>query len=54
MLSFTINDLLAQARKIIHRVDPQAFAYVENVKEVIGKGFANKETELENGEDSAE
>ena len=38
---------LTQARKIIHRVDPQAFAYVENVKEVIGKGFVNKEEELD-------
>lgn len=38
---------LMQARKIIHRVDAQAFAYVENVKEVIGKGFANKEEELD-------
>ncbi len=38
---------LTQARKIIHRVDPQAFAYVEIVKEVIGKGFINKEEELD-------
>ena len=33
------------ARKIINQVDPQAFAYVEYVKEVVGKGFANKEDE---------
>ncbi len=45
---------LTYARKLINAVDPQAFAYVEVVKEVLGKGFANKETELENGEDSAE
>ena len=38
---------LVKARRIINKVDPQAFAYVENVKEVIGKGFANKELELE-------
>ena len=38
---------LVKARRIINKVDPQAFAYVENVKEVIGKGFANKEIELE-------
>ena len=37
---------LTLARKIIHRVDPQAFAYVETVKEVIGKGFVNKEEEF--------
>lgn len=49
---------LTQARKIIHRVDPQAFAYVENVKEVIGKGFVNKEEELDEpttqGDDAVE
>ena len=45
---------LVQARKIIHRVDPQAFAYVENVKEVIGKGFANKEEELDVSEHTGE
>ncbi|MBQ8505233.1 MAG: YitT family protein [Clostridia bacterium] len=39
---------LITARRIINQVDPQAFAYVENVKEVIGKGFANKEIEIEN------
>lgn len=41
---------LTLARKIIHRVDPTAFAYVENVKEVIGKGFANKEEDLDESE----
>ena len=41
---------LVKARRIINRIDPQAFAYVENVKEVIGKGFANKEIELEDEE----
>lgn len=39
---------ITHARKIINQVDPQAFAYVENVKEVVGKGFANKENDLEN------
>lgn len=38
---------LTKARKVINKVDPTAFAYVEPVKEVIGKGFANKEIELE-------
>ena len=38
---------LIKARRIINKVDPNAFAYVENVKEVIGKGFANKESELD-------
>ena len=38
---------LVKARRIINHVDPNAFAYVENVKEVIGNGFANKEIELE-------
>ena len=42
---------LVKARRIINKVDPTAFAYVENVKEVIGKGFANKELELEDAED---
>lgn len=36
---------LGKARRVISRVDPEAFAYVENVKEVIGFGFANKEIE---------
>ena len=36
---------LARARRVINQVDPEAFAYVENVKEVIGFGFANKEVE---------
>ena len=38
---------IVKARRIINQVDANAFAYVENVKEVIGKGFANKENELE-------
>lgn len=38
---------LIKARRVINQVDPNAFAYVENVKEVIGKGFVNKETELD-------
>lgn len=38
---------LTKARRIINQVDPNAFAYVENVKEVLGKGFANKESELD-------
>ena len=38
---------LVKARRIINQVDPTAFAYVENVKEVLGKGFANKESELD-------
>lgn len=48
---------LTHARRIIRQVDENAFAYVENVKEVLGKGFANKENDLEeneNGENSAE
>ena len=43
---------LVKARRIINKVDSQAFAYVENVKEVIGKGFANKEIEMETDEES--
>ncbi len=47
MLVCVINKRqLTLARKIIHKVDPQAFAYVETVKEVIGKGFVNKEDEF--------
>ena len=38
---------LVKARRIINQVDPNAFAYVENVKEVLGRGFVNKETELD-------
>lgn len=37
---------LTQARKIVNKVDSQAFAYVENVREVMGKGFVNKEDQL--------
>ncbi|MCM1043001.1 MAG: YitT family protein [Corallococcus sp.] len=40
---------LSAARRIIRRVDDKAFAYVENVKEVIGKGFVNKEEALDDG-----
>ncbi len=51
MILCVINkNQLTLARKVINRVDPNAFAYVENVREVIGKGFANKESEL--GEDN--
>lgn len=41
---------LAKARRVIRQVDPNAFAYVENVREVIGYGFANKDAELEEQE----
>lgn len=41
---------LNMARKIIRTVDPNAFAYAVNVKEVIGFGFANKEEELDNND----
>ncbi|MEG1706306.1 MAG: YitT family protein, partial [Clostridia bacterium] len=37
---------IVKARKIVKEIDPSAFAYVENVREVIGKGFTNKEEEL--------
>ncbi len=37
---------LTLARRIIGRVDSSAFAYVENVREVIGRGFANKEDKI--------
>ena len=51
MLLCVINkSQLVKARRIINKVDANAFAYVENVKEVIGKGFANKENELEGDE----
>lgn len=38
---------LTKARKIIADVDGKAFAYVENVREVIGVGFDDKEAELD-------
>lgn len=41
---------LTHARRIINQVDEKAFSYVENVKEVLGKGFANKEIELDESE----
>lgn len=37
---------LTRARRIIAEVDSNAFAYVESVREVIGKGFTNKEHDL--------
>ncbi len=40
---------LTKARRVIRQTDENAFAYVENVKEVIGKGFSNKEIELDDG-----
>ncbi len=53
MLLCVINkSQLVRARRIINQVDPNAFAYVENVREVIGKGFANKEEELEESEEA--
>lgn len=45
---------LTLARRIISRIDDKAFAYVENVREVIGLGFANKEDHLVEEKDSAE
>ena len=45
---------LTRARRVINEVDPNAFAYVENVKEVIGMGFANKELELEENHEETE
>ena len=51
MLLCVINkSQLVKARRIINKVDANAFEYVENFKEVIGKGFANKENELEGDE----
>ncbi len=47
ILCVITKNQLTLARKIINNVDPNAFAYVENVREVIGKGFANKEYELQ-------
>ncbi len=38
---------LTRARRIINQVDNTAFAYVENVREVIGTGFVNKEDKLD-------
>ncbi len=37
---------LTLARRIIGKVDASAFAYVENVREVIGRGFVNKEDHI--------
>ena len=51
MLLCVINkSQIVKARRIINQVDSAAFAYVENVKEVIGKGFANKEIELDDND----
>lgn len=41
---------LTLARRIIGKVDTSAFAYVENVREVIGRGFVNKEDNLVDGQ----
>lgn len=38
---------LTKARKIIRQIDPTCFAYVENVKEVLGRGFEDKEADLD-------
>lgn len=38
---------LSRARRVIRKCDEGAFAYVENVREVIGHGFKNKELEIE-------
>ncbi len=54
LLCVIYKSQLVRARRIINRVDPAAFAYVENVKEVLGKGFANKEIELEEDESSTD
>ncbi len=55
MLLCVINkNQLVKARRIINHIDPNAFAYVENVKEVLGKGFANKELELEQDDEPQE
>jgi uncharacterized membrane-anchored protein YitT (DUF2179 family) len=45
---------LTGARRLIRNVDPAAFAYVANVKEVLGRGFANKEVDLEKEADEAD
>ena len=50
ILCVVAKSQLVKARRIINKVDSNAFAYVENVKEVIGKGFANKESELDENE----
>ena len=52
LLCVIYKSQLVRARRIINHVDPNAFAYVENVKEVLGKGFANKEIELEQEENA--
>lgn len=52
LLCVIYKSQLVRARRIINQVDPNAFAYVENVKEVLGKGFANKEMDLEQENES--
>ncbi len=42
---------LTLARKIILSVDPSSFAYIQNVKEVMGVGFSDKEAELDFSKD---
>lgn len=41
---------LSLARRIMREIDPNAFAYVVRVKEVVGRGFVNKEEDLEKTE----
>lgn len=47
ILCVIAKNQLTLARRVINQVDPSAFAYVENVREVIGKGFANREYDLQ-------
>ena len=47
ILCVIAKNQLTLARRIINQVDPNAFAYVENVREVIGKGFANREYDID-------
>ncbi|HPG92123.1 MAG TPA: YitT family protein [Clostridia bacterium] len=42
---------LSLARKIMRETDPSAFAYVVRVKEVVGRGFVNKEEDLDKNTD---
>ena len=48
ILCVVAKNQLTLARRVINKVDPNAFAYVENVREVIGKGFANREYDIAN------
>lgn len=45
---------VTQARKIIRMTDPKAFAYMQNVREVVGLGFVNKEEDFTNSTDEIE